>query len=420
MRLALSLAAVAVVFVLARPVAACLWDYDTLAAEAKGQMADVVHIIAGRFERNPSLYYEMRLKRAAARIAADPDDLAAYDDAGVAADRLGRGDEAIAWMEKKALRPGIGTPIEGRPQERADHRYRYLANVGTFWVHRWARNGADRSKIDEVKMARDFIARAIALNPNAHFGRETYQLKALDWIINPVHYGPPDGLSGFLDPANPANSTDATIRGLSGLIALGNGWESIDVFNTLGQALHRADQRNSVALLAALRADELIDAGRRSLDPNAPTDPAELKDRMRIGMSRGLYDRKNDKVIAEESAGPQNKEGVEATFAALRAEADAWHKARLAFMLPRLEAGRHPNTDPTFWQGYVEAPPPSIEAVMTSVGAWRTQAVSPNVAIRNLAIAAGLTLVATIATVAFLLHLIRRNRRKPVAQTSEF
>ena len=49
-------------------------------------------------------------------------------------------------------------------------------------------------------------------------------------------------------------NTDATIVGLSGLISLGNGWESVDVFNTLGQALHRDGQRNSVALLAALRA----------------------------------------------------------------------------------------------------------------------------------------------------------------------
>ncbi len=63
MRLALSLAAVAVLLLMARPLKACLWDYDTLAAEAKGQMADVVHIIAGRFERKPPLYYEMRLER---------------------------------------------------------------------------------------------------------------------------------------------------------------------------------------------------------------------------------------------------------------------------------------------------------------------------------------------------------------------
>ncbi len=322
-------------------------------------------------------------------------------------------------MEKKVKRLDAAKPAEGKARERDEHRYRYLANVGTFWVHRWARNGADRSKIDEVRTARDFIARAIALNPDAHFGRETYQLKALDWIISPAHRGDRYELPGFLDPLDPTNSTDATIRGLSGLIALGNGWESVDIFNTLGQALHREGQRNSVALLAALRAFELIDAGRRSLDPAAPTDPAELKRRIESGIYAGLYDREREKVVVEESAGPQNREGVEATFRKLRAEADTWHAARLTFMLPRLEAGRHPDTDPDFWLGYVEAPPPSIPSVMASVGASRTALTSPKAAVQRLATAAGLTLVAMIAVLVTLLRWVRRRRAAPVARPSE-
>ena len=71
------------------------------------------------------------------------------------------------------------------------------------------------------------------------------------------------------------------------------------------------------------------------------------------------------------TGGPRDKDTVKAAYAKLRAEADAWQKARLDFMLPRLEAGRHPDTDPTFWQGYVETPPPSIPSVMASVGAAR-------------------------------------------------
>jgi hypothetical protein len=64
-------------------------------------LPEVIEVIAGRFERNPPLYYEMRLERAKGRIARDPLDLPAFDDAGVACDRLGRGDEAIAWMAQK-------------------------------------------------------------------------------------------------------------------------------------------------------------------------------------------------------------------------------------------------------------------------------------------------------------------------------
>jgi hypothetical protein len=46
---------------------ACLWDRDTLAMEAEG-LPDIINTIAGRFERNPSLFYEMRLQRTAAQL----------------------------------------------------------------------------------------------------------------------------------------------------------------------------------------------------------------------------------------------------------------------------------------------------------------------------------------------------------------
>src|SRR5690606_7771900 len=84
----------------APPLAACLWDYDTLAQESAG-MPDVKAAIVGGFPRNPPLYYEMRLERVTRLLADNPDDLDAYDAAGVACDRLGRADEAIVWMAKK-------------------------------------------------------------------------------------------------------------------------------------------------------------------------------------------------------------------------------------------------------------------------------------------------------------------------------
>ena len=59
-----------------------------------------------------------------------PDDLTAYDDAGVACDRLDRDDEAIGWMDRKRQRLEA-LEAQGKPDN--EHRYRYLANVGTFW-----------------------------------------------------------------------------------------------------------------------------------------------------------------------------------------------------------------------------------------------------------------------------------------------
>src|SRR3954454_11146416 len=176
-----TLTALALLLGLPISVAACLWDRDTPADEAKG-MPEVIAVLAGRFERNPPLFYETRLARVTAYLQSHPEDLAAYDDAGVACDRLGRGDEAIAWMEKKRAR--LEKLDASRPEVK-EQRYRYHANLGTFLVHRWVRQGGDRTKIDEVKAARDQIAKAMEINPNAHFGREKYQLRALEWIVDP-------------------------------------------------------------------------------------------------------------------------------------------------------------------------------------------------------------------------------------------
>jgi tetratricopeptide (TPR) repeat protein len=380
MRYALSALVVVAVATLSRPLAACLWDYDTLEAEAKG-IPDVIFVIVGRFERNPPLYYQMRLDRVARRLADNPDDLAAYDDAGVACDRLGRGDEAIAWMEKKAGRiDDLKARAEGwTPGTIRDHKYRCFANVGTFWVHRWARAGADRAKIDEVKKARDYIALAIALNPDAHFGRESYQLKALDWIIDPPGIRELNGLPGFLNFGEPANTSVDAVRGLTGLIALGNAWESVDVYNTLAQVLDRANARASVALLARLRCNELIDEGRRSLDPEAPKEAELLKREIARAGRTG------------ESFGPKDNDSVVAAYRKLRAEADAWQKARTDYMMARLEKGRHPDTDASFWDEYREVAPPSIPralAPLRSGRGWRRVAGEASIVVALTAVVA--------------------------------
>ena len=57
-----TLTALALLLGLPLSVAACLWDRDTPADEAKG-MPEVVAVLTGRFERNPPLFYEMRLAR---------------------------------------------------------------------------------------------------------------------------------------------------------------------------------------------------------------------------------------------------------------------------------------------------------------------------------------------------------------------
>jgi hypothetical protein len=357
----------ALLLMLTLPVAACLWDRDTPANEAKG-MPEVVAVLTGRFERNPPLFYEMRLVRVAAHLERRPGDLAAYDDAGVACDRLGRGDEAISWMARKLARL---EKLDASLPDVKEHRYRYHANVGTFLVHRWARQGADRTKIGEVKAARDEIAKALEINPNAHFGREKYQMRTLEWIVNPPTVEGSRSLPNLLgwsfddiygqhtDP----KEADEAVRGLAGLIVLGNAWESVDVFHALNVALQRDSLghtrgrdggRNTLAHFAWLRCRELIDAGKGSMLPDSPRGDA----------LKALLPRP-DFVKADVLLDP--------AFRKLRTDANAWHAARGEFMTRRLNEGRHPDTDPSFWNGYIERPAPSLprKSVPDAYNAWQ-------------------------------------------------
>ena len=324
---------------------ACAWDSDTLEAEAKG-IPDTIRVISGRFERNPDLYYEMRLARVTKELGSTPETLELYDDAGVACDRLHRGDEAIAWMEKKRAQMERlrGVADAGVLRE---HRYRTLANLGTFIAHRWLRNGADRTKISEMKRGRDFIAAAIELNPDAHFGREKYQLKAMEWMISP----PPKKkdsptITSFIDVGIPADLARDAVEGLSGLIVLGDAWQSADIFHALAIALQADRQKTSVAYSSYLRCFELIDAGAKSAVSTAST--AELKKQIQAG----------DYQVTSENM-PQ-KENLELQFKELRAEADEWHAQRTAFMIERLKVGRHPDTDETFWNEWQEPAEPEL------------------------------------------------------------
>ncbi len=204
--------------------------------------------------------------------------------------------------------------------------------------------------MDVVRAAREQIARAVDVNPNAHFGRENYQLRAMDWILSPpserTEFHP--NLLGwrFSDiygTETEPSEADEAVRALSGLIVLGNAWESVDIFHALNVALQRDSfgyergrdgGRNTLAYFAWLRCVELIDAGQRSLYPDSPTGEK---------LKSSLY--------APDFVRPDLV--LDPAFTKLRLEADEWHARRMEFMNVRLETGSHPDTDPEFWEGYV-------------------------------------------------------------------
>ncbi|HEY3330867.1 MAG TPA: hypothetical protein VGK19_12640 [Capsulimonadaceae bacterium] len=337
------------IFLATAPANACLNDRDTLAEEIKG-LPEVTQIITGRFERNPPLYYKMRIKRLQSEIPAHPDVLNNYDDIAVALDRVHRDDEAIRWEERKRGKL-VALKVSATDPATKENWYRYYANCGTCWVHRWLGRGADRKRIAEVKTARNMIAKAIAIKPGAHEGREKYQLLAMDWIIKaPMKLDYP-GAPASSKPTlrnvslgefilDEQRNYDGAIRGLSGLVVLGSAWESIDIFSALSSSFDMEHGR--MEDFAYMRCVELRLKGARSL----------------------MDSRQTPEPTAADPWKPFDKDAVN-TYKYLRAEADAWQVRRTTYMTTRLQAGRHPDTDPSFWSDWHDSGSPDPPLTIT-------------------------------------------------------
>ncbi|MEZ6090856.1 MAG: hypothetical protein R3C05_23110, partial [Pirellulaceae bacterium] len=181
---------------------------------------------------------------------------------------------------------------------------------------------------------------------------------AMQWIVDPPSISSSEYLPNLLGwnfddiygEFTEPEEADEAVRGLAGLVVLGDAWRSVDVFNALNVALQRNSLgfersrdggRNSLAYFARLRCLELIDSGYGSLIPDAPSG-------------------EDLKAILHEPGFVRPELLLDTAYRKLRAEADAWHDERAAFMSQRLEEGRHPDTDPDFWKGYVARPVPKL------------------------------------------------------------
>ncbi len=319
---------------------ACMWDRDTLSHEAQA-MPDVVQVATGRFERNPPLYYQVRIDRETADVKKHPENLDLYDDISVAYSRIGDDDRAIEWIERKRERMGDlsrARTVNGKRDAFSEAAYRYYANAGTFWIVRWMRHGANESDIQQARHSRNLIARAIEINPNAHFGREVVQLRLTDWLIDEHTQSLCDYLGGGIDSEVDSKAdAEANMKGLIGLIVLGELWEFPDAFDALGGLLERHYHNiNRLGYFVVERELELVSKGHK----------------MRI-------ESENEFTFRPPAFHDYKK--IESEFARLRAEAELWQSERTAFMTSRLKAGRHPDTDPHFWDGYSPRPIPQIE-----------------------------------------------------------
>jgi tetratricopeptide (TPR) repeat protein len=136
----------------------CGWDWDTIQME-KQEFPTVHELITGKFLRHsPELYY-WRIMNRTALLKKHPDSLHYYDDLAMAYDKTGDSKKAIETMLKK--------------DEWKKDQYETWANLGLFYMH----NGEMQKGVDAVK-------KALKINPNAHFGRERYQLYLGEYILS--------------------------------------------------------------------------------------------------------------------------------------------------------------------------------------------------------------------------------------------
>ncbi len=298
----------------------CAWDIDTLKFELKG-LPGIQDAVSGRFERPPDKYYEIRLERLKLKPESDWS-LGEFDDAAVACDKLNRHADAIDLMVKKKI---ALSKLKLDEKARAEAEYRLYANRGTFYAHMGlAANGEDFRK--NVQRGIDDLKLAVEINPDAHFGREWVQIAVLMELLEPNS----DLFEEFLQTDE---DRKAFREGVLGIMAIGNGWNSIDMFHLLKISLDL--DAGQTAHLIDLRISELESEGQRSRFEDAFLN--------RFTFSYMLEDK--------------FKESNLKNFGEMRKNGDEFRAHYTDFVSQKLSMGQHPDTDKDFFDDYVPVPP---------------------------------------------------------------
>jgi len=148
----------AVLALLASPLVACLWDHDTLQME-RLRFPSALNLITGKFLRHSPEFYQWRIENRLERLKTTTDDPQLLDDLAVAYDKTGQHQLAMDTIRDKDTRfPGL---------------YETYANLGTFYIHS-----------GDLEAGLTWITKAIAINPDAHFGREIYQDLLVRYVLS--------------------------------------------------------------------------------------------------------------------------------------------------------------------------------------------------------------------------------------------
>ncbi|MCA9246727.1 MAG: hypothetical protein KDA42_06415 [Planctomycetales bacterium] len=125
----------------------------------RSQFPSALELITGKFLRHSPKFYQWRVQNRLERLEGEADNVELLDDLAVAYDKLGEHDKAIETAQRvESLEPG---------------RYETEANMGTFHFH-----------AGRFEQGIPHIERALDINPDAHFGRERYQLLLVEYLLS--------------------------------------------------------------------------------------------------------------------------------------------------------------------------------------------------------------------------------------------
>ena len=170
------------------PLPHCVPKYTDGVSLRFAMVHDVLH---ERYTRHGEAYYRERnrLVRDAMRtieVQEGPEPssdkyLALPDDLGAGLDALKDDDEAVRVLRDK-LRRQKALGQSGR------QLYTTYANLGTFLIHGNFRQAVagDAAAKERVREGLNFISKSIEVNPEAHFGREIWQSRAGDFLLEAI------------------------------------------------------------------------------------------------------------------------------------------------------------------------------------------------------------------------------------------
>lgn len=100
----------------------------------------------------------------------------AYDNLGVGLERLGQHQNALRVLRNKR---------DLEKEIRGEISYETYANLGTVLIHAHMKDAlrGQKDSLKRVKQGRSYLVKAVELNPDAHFGREQWQIRIVNYLL---------------------------------------------------------------------------------------------------------------------------------------------------------------------------------------------------------------------------------------------